>query len=1046
MNRTTVIIITGLAMALGVVAFGSEVVAPDGTVVTDIVAAQANDSTTWVRVGAGVPVATVATAEGQLALPQLAVASYLVQDAVSGEPVTIGSLTWLVPEAPETLTTAEWESSRGHLDLHCRNGDRVVVAARGHAPVTTRVVTDGRRHTVLLQPRSTVTIELEPATAAQMWLAREDQIDVLTLFANVAAKHDVPEDGRIDVPDLDLDTSYVGVVVAHGKAPAVTMFRDVSEPLTVQLADGLGVTGRVLDEEGEPFAGAKIDVLGQISELDSFRYNQRGRSSPNGEFALAGLLPGAVRVRACADGLACAEAIVELSEDAASEPVTLQLIPGRDIVLVVENEIGEPAADAILYFKDRVYQTDSNGELRVPGLSRGTTIPIKIFGTGFGFWEGSFATDRERVVITVPGGAIIERQVLSPSRFAADEVIVRWQAYTSTGREGKSGKGSWDAEHGIARASGLEAGTYSLSVRLPGSATITSERVTVALGEELALAPIVPDRGLALAGRVLDAETLQPVPGARVKCEPGSPAVFRAPELLGDVPRTLTDADGMFLLEGLDPGTCRAIVSASGYATWRLDGVEPDDVGYDIGDVELDAGMTIVGQVYDRMDRPVTGAVVEITEAAAYAYFAETKVRTDHDGYFRADRVPVGRWKVTATHGQETASETVEGDSRETVVADLMLGGIRIEGEIWLGDDRAPGGTLVLTTEGAQAPGVVVMMQRVTDDRQIFGIDQQPVQFTVGTDGRFFGSGLQAGQYWASYTPPGSGAAPITKSLVVPQVETYRCAIQYADAAVEGYVVDDDHNPVAGAMVLASVGENAQDVTAYTDGEGRFSVRGLEPGHLVLTASHTDFAPSDPSELEIRDGSVEGPVVLELQPHDGASVLLAVNTLAGSAGGAPVYLVGPETSTGFTDGGGLATFTGIPAGSYRPCGIAYGGATGCGPNLMVDNGEQLQAQLDLGQGGYIDVYLDDDAAGFASSKNVVVAAAKRGPRIRVTTADGVDLSSLLFMASPPQQMSGGVRIGPLQPDDYIVTVTTELGPRQGQVQVREGEGVSLDLR
>ncbi|MBD3856788.1 MAG: carboxypeptidase regulatory-like domain-containing protein [Acidobacteria bacterium] len=805
----------------------------------------------------------------------------------------------------------------------------------------------------------------------------------------------------IDVQDLDLDASYVGVVVAPGMAPAVTSFRDFSKPVSLVLADGLGVSGLVLDEEGEPVAGAKIDVLGEIKALDSFRYNQRGTSSPKGLFALGGLLPGTVRVRACAEGRACAEVAVELNEGLVAEPVTLELIPGRDILLVVENEIGERAAKAILYFNDRVYQTDGNGQLRVEGLMRRTTIPVKIFGSGFGVWEGSFSTDQKRVVITVPGGAVIEQQILSARHFSPDEVIVRWQAYTTSGREGKSGKGIWSAELGIARASGLETGTYSLSVRLPGSATTVSERVHVALGEELMLSPIVPDRGLAISGRVLDAETLQPIPGARVKCEPGSPAVFRAPELLGDVPSTLTDTDGMFLLEGLDAGTCRTLVNASGFATWRLDGVEPDEVGYDVGDVEMDAGMTIVGQVYDRLDRPITGAVVEITEAASYAYFAETKVRTDHDGYFRAERVPVGRWKVTASHGQEKASDTVEGDARETVVADLMLGGIRIEGEIWLGDDRAPGGTLVLTTEGAQAPGVVVMMQRVTDDRQIFGIDQQPLQFMVGPDGRFGGSGLTVGRYYASYTPPGSGAAPITKVLDVPQVETYQCAIQYSDAAVEGYVIDSDRNPVAGASVQASAGDGIQDVTAYTDAEGRFLVRGI---------------------------------------------ILAVNTVAGSAGGAPVYLVGPETSTGFTDGGGLATFSGIPAGSYRPCGIAYGGATGCGPNLMVDNGEQLQAQLDLGQGGYVDIYLDDNASGIRAKAGVVVAASTRGPSIRVMTSDGVDLSSLLFMASPPQQMSGGVRIGPLQADDYVVSVSTEAGPRQGQVRVREGEGVSLDLR
>jgi protocatechuate 3,4-dioxygenase beta subunit len=1045
MKRTPLVIFAGLAMLVGFAASGQEVTAPDGTVLSNVVTAQAGDGTTWVRVGSGAPVAAVPDGAGKLLVQSLTKAGYLVRDSISGEPIEDGSLTWQVPGAPEELTTASWRAPDGLLDLPCRGGERVVITAPGHAPTPIRVAADGRRHAVLLQPQATATIELEPAIEARMWLAREDQINVLTLFANVAAKHEIPASGVIDVDGLDLDYSYVGVVVAQGMAPAVTTFRDFSEPIGLTLADGLGVSGLVLDDEGEPVVGAKIDVLGEIDELDSFRYSQVGTASQDGSFSLSGLLPGTVRVRACADGRACAEATVELSEDFPVDPVTLELVPGRDILLVVENEIGERVAKAILYFDERVHQTDANGQLRVQGLTNRTTIPVKIFGPGFGMWEGSFTTDRERVLITVPGGAIIEQQVLSGRRFADDEVIVRWQAYTPSGREGKSGKGKWDAEHGIARASGLEAGTYSLSVRLPGSATMTSERVEVALGEELVLSPIVPDRGLAISGRVLDAETLQPVPGARVKCEPGSPAIFRAPQMLGDVPTTATDTDGMFLLEGLDAGSCRAIITAAGYAAWRLDGVEPDDIGYDIGDVELDAGMTIVGQVYDRLDRPVTGAVVEITEAAAYAYFAETKVRTDHDGYFRAERIPVGRWKVTASVGQDTATDTVEGGARDTVVADLMLGGIRIEGEIWLGDDRAMGGTLVLATDGAQAPGVVVMMQRVTDDRQIFGIDQQPMQFTVAPDGRFAGSGLTPGQYYASYTPPGPGAAPITKALFVPQVETHRCLIQYADAAVEGYVVDDDNNPVAGASVLASAGDGIQEATAFTDAEGRFFVRGLEPGHLVLTASHTDFAPSKPSELNLRTGSSEGPIILELLPHDGASIQLVVNTAAGSAGGAPVYLVGPETSTGFTDGGGFASFSGIPAGSYRPCGIAYGGATGCGPSLVVDNGEQLQASLDLGQGGYVDIYLDDYGDSLRS-KSAVTVAASRGPSIRVMTADGVDLSGLLFMASPPQRMNGGVRIGPLQADDYIVSVSTEAGPRQGQVRVRDGEGASLDLR
>jgi hypothetical protein len=648
------------------------------------------------------------------------------------------------------------------------------------------------------------------------------------------------------------------------------------------------------------------------------------------------------------------------------------------------------------------------------------------------------------VVITVPGGASLERQVLTDRRFEADEVVVRWQAYHANGREGKSGKGTWDPERGVARAEGLESGFHALSIRLPGMATMKSEKVELALGERLVLSPAVPDLGLAIAGRVLDAETLQPVAGAQVSCEPGSPSVFRAPHTVENVPSVVTDTDGVFLLEGLDAGTCRTIVRASGYATWRLDGVEPDEAGFDIGDVELDAGMTIVGRVIDRSNRPITGAVVEVREDAPYAYFSETTVRTGHDGYFRAAQLPVGRWKVTASYGQDSARDKVEAGASETVEVELMLGGIRIEGEIWLGDSRAAGGSMVLTTNGAQPSGVVVMMQRVTADRQLFGIDQQPLKFVVNSEGLFAGSGLAPGRYFASYTSLEPGAAPVTKVIDVPYVETYQCAIQYADATINGVVLDTQGLPVAGASVTASAGDGVQELTAFTDAEGRFVVQGLEPGNAVLTADHTEYSPSEPAELVLRDGSAEGPVVLELQPPDGAEIMLAVNAAAGSPGGAPVYLVGPVTSTGFTDSGGLATFSGITAGSYRPCGFAYGGATGCGAALSVDDGEQLQASLDLGIGGFVDVYLGSAKSSQASSA-AVAAKGRRGPDVRVMTMDGVDLSSLLFMASPPQPTPGGVRIGPLQADDYIIVVSTESGPRQGQVRVQEGVPVELEL-
>ena len=105
------------------------------------------------------------------------------------------------------------------------------------------------------------------------------------------------------------------------------------------------------------------------------------------------------------------------------------------------------------------------------------------------------------------------------------------------------------------------------------SATIVSERVEVSVSEQIVLPAAVPERGLAVAGRILDADTLQPLAGAEVSCEPGSPSVFRAPDTVQDVPSVLSDTDGLFLLEGLDAGPCRAIIRAAGFATWRKDGI-----------------------------------------------------------------------------------------------------------------------------------------------------------------------------------------------------------------------------------------------------------------------------------------------------------------------------------------------------------------------------------------------------------------------------------------------------------------------------------------
>ncbi len=382
MRRIMLVVLAGLAMAAGVVGAAQPVVAQDGAVIDDAVIALASNGSSWVRVGLGVPVEVVADEEGNLRLPNLSVANYAVLDAVTREEVTAGSLNWNVPGAPAELASGSWSATDGHLDLLCRGDERIVVSAPGYAPTAEQITVDGRRHTLLLHPQEALTIKLEPPLEARLWLARQERVNVTNLFFSVADRHHIDADGLIEINSLDRGVAYVGVLLAQGKVPIQTYFRELPQHLELQLDDGLAVSGLVRDEEGNPLSGARVEALGEMAEIDGFRYTQVGKTSGEGSFRLTGLLPGTVRIRACAAGRACAEAKVEIDEETVVEPVVLDLAPGRDIVLVVQNEVGDRIAKAMVYFNDRTHYTDRKGRLRIHGVTSRETIPVKIFSRG----------------------------------------------------------------------------------------------------------------------------------------------------------------------------------------------------------------------------------------------------------------------------------------------------------------------------------------------------------------------------------------------------------------------------------------------------------------------------------------------------------------------------------------------------------------------------------------------------------------------------------------------------------------------------------------
>jgi len=1021
-----------LVVVAAVVGAAPQVIGPDDRVL-DRASVVAEAGSFWVRDGVNLPVLLTPDGDDHLRLPNLSIARLLVLDAATGAPIDSGRLRWSDPEIPDAIAVVTWSDQRGRLDLGCRGGEQVELAVDGYRTQSMNLQPQDRRRAVLLEPNGDLEIVVRPPASGQLWLASQNELSALEPFHSVAVKHAIDDEGFAVVHDLDATAEFDGVAVVPGHAPVVGRIHGLPRRLELRLTKGLAVSGRVTGQKGEALVGARVQATGVIETLGGFRYRQKVRTDSKGHFSITGLLAGEITIKACAADHACSEETLVLADAAGAEPILLRLAPGHDLRLVIQDEYGRPAAGATVIdtAEYRKHRADDDGVFVFEGVELGEVFELKVSGAGLQPWQGRVEAVGNEVVLRIPVGGVLEWPILTDRTIDEEDVVAGWSRLNGRGREIGDGFAHWDADQQLIRAEGLEPGLHRLQVRLPGAATLLSEIVEIGPGEEVHLAAVVPDRGLAITGRVLDAETSQPVPGARVSCEGGSPNQFRKPQQLKHPQTTLSDAAGLFLLEGLDPGHCRAMIRAPGYAGWRNDGVEPDEAGADLGDIELDQGMTITGRVVDRSNRPQAGVTVEITEDAAYAYFAEASTRTDHDGWFRAVTLPVGDWVVRASRGDQTARATITGRTNETSSVELRLGGLRLEGEILIGDRPASGGSLVLTTEGARGDGVVVMVQTNADQRRFFGIAEPPVSIAVDGAGRFAADGISSGIYTASYTAPGRGGSPVGRELVIPQTEHHRCLIRFSDAGLDGFVVDPDGMPVAGAAVFVQTPSGRYLANGFSDGNGEFAFTGLDPGAVRIGAIHGEFGDVEPKDLDLRDGDRVGPITLELKSPEGAEITLSVRSTAGSSSGAPVYLVGVETLTGFTDAQGTTGFTGIEPGRYRPCAAAFGGGAGCGPEVALKDGERRDLVLDLGRGGAVDVLLGP---------------MERLPALRILTADGIDLTSMLMMVSPPMPGPEGVRIGPLKVDDYRITVAMPEGTRQGTVSAMDGQTTVLDLR
>ena len=380
---------------------------------------------------------------------------------------------------------------------------------------------------------------------------------------------------------------------------------------------------------------------------------------------------------------------------------------------------------------------------------------------------------------------------------------------------------------------------------------------------ELVLSP-----GVVLAGTVRD-EAGQPLAGAYVSAH--SDPRQKGPYYSGDE----SADDGSFHLDAIRPGEVVVEVSLEGFLTRKLElgalegGAKREDLA-----LVLDRGQAIAGRVLWPDGSPAARAWVEIENEVLWGgrdpileLTEGGDQKADSEGRFRLTGMGEGPYRVSAKatrREEKTVTSVLTGRPRQKTEHTTLFA----EAE-----HVAPGTEdLTLTlSEGLEVRG------RVVDDRGLpleeFSVradrvrsrEVAPSELVDGfhaSDGAFELSGLLPGEWEFTAWRRGDRMRSEPVRVSLPTAESIELVLP-RPANVSGVVLAPHGAPAANARVLLESDDDPS--TSRADERGAFTLTGLRPGPVALSAQGVDDAPGERLELELAPGEERTGLVLHLR-------------------------------------------------------------------------------------------------------------------------------------------------------------------------------------